>query len=197
MLTLARRPQHAGFSLVELLVVIAILGIVGAVTVTSLVRGFDNSELARSRLDALAEGQRGVANAARELRSACPLVALDSANNRAVLTIRDRTAVGSVDHYLLELIDGGRTLVRQEVDAPSFAATDVGGPFVLARGLTPTPSTTVLQMRGTNPSTGTYGDVSDPVLAEEVRIRLELPTDNGVEPFETTVQLRNRGATGC
>lgn len=64
------REAEDGFSLVELLVVIAISGIVGAVTLTGLVRGLQTGAMADERIEAFTDLQRASERITRDLRRA-------------------------------------------------------------------------------------------------------------------------------
>jgi prepilin-type N-terminal cleavage/methylation domain-containing protein len=82
------REREEGFTLVELLVVMLIFGVIGGVVTTSLVRGLRTSHHVQSRIEAMAELQRGAERIARELRAACPVVEL-GASTVEVTVLRD------------------------------------------------------------------------------------------------------------
>lgn len=63
-----RESDESGFSLVELLVVVLILGIVGAMTLTSLVQGMRTTDRIEARIQASTDLQRAAERIARDLR---------------------------------------------------------------------------------------------------------------------------------
>lgn len=66
--TTAAHRSEAGFTLVELLVVMLILGIVGGITMTSLVRGMDTSNRVSARVETLTQLEMTAQRLSREVR---------------------------------------------------------------------------------------------------------------------------------
>lgn len=65
--------REAGVSLLEVIIAMLVFGVVGSVVASSVIQGFESTSLAQSRVEALADLQRGVERVSRELRAACPV----------------------------------------------------------------------------------------------------------------------------
>lgn len=121
-----------GFTLVELLVTITLLSVVGAVTVTGLVRSFAAVDTAEQRIEAFSELQITLERTARELRAADPILP-GFTQTQASMHVRRN---GVCTRFDLGLSGGVLTLGRavSTDDCVTFAAattqvlaTDVSG----------------------------------------------------------------------
>lgn len=100
------RPRLAGsdgFTLVELLVVILIMGLVGGFTVQALVQGYQTSSDVQGRLDTQAELQNVQIAVTRQLRAACPSIAIGAYDT----TVQVRQSNGDVERFRFHLPTGG------------------------------------------------------------------------------------------
>lgn len=111
---------EAGFTLVELLVVMLIMGIVGAFTMSSLVRGLQVSNDADLRIQALTDLQQSGQRVSRELRMACLVSTADPD-----VVVLDLLRDGRRYRYRIEVTTEG--VLQADVDsvAPDGATTDV------------------------------------------------------------------------
>lgn len=207
--------REEGFSLIELLVVMLILGVVGAVTLTGLVRGMRTSEHVQARTDALVELERAGQRLERELRrgmwstsltpsgsqpKGCVVPAVNNAGNASSLRGNDLSLValhsGERYRYRITLADGVVRMAEARWDGtgwdPIADRVVIAGVTNAAHGI---PLLTYLGADGEQlvPSVGEYTNLH---IAQLRKYRLRLRLDvRGEEPIElsTLVAPRNGG----
>lgn len=143
---MTRSRGEAGFTLVELLVVLTLLGVIGSIVTSGLVQSMRVTRESQTRIEAMAELQRGAERMGRELRAACPLTGADPSDVRLVVARdgtrfehRFRLSGGAVTHRVVEDPDGTPTTVQPErVLVPAVDTTLTRFTYLDADGLVAT-----------------------------------------------------------
>lgn len=172
------RRDESGFTLVELLVVIVLLGAVGSVVTAGLVSAMRHTQESQQRIEAMAELQRSAERITRELRAACPVMAIDPEDVTVAIERDGQT------RYHQFYRDGDR--LRHAVKATSEE--------------TPQGASLIGQLPNDGDPLFTFlDDAGEPVdQPREVRLvrtllRRDLPQQGRTVEIETTTGLRNGG----
>lgn len=182
------RNDDRGFTLVELLVVMLLLAVIGTYVTSALITAMQNTRQTQTRIEAMAELQRGAERVARELRAACPIVGGLDANAITAAILRD----GAIEQHTF-WYDGASDTLRHSAtrrDGASWVPMFIDR--VLVRDLDPSgPVFTHYGYAGNPPA---WGQVTQRHQVRSVRLTLrrDLPEQSAVE-VETLVGLRNGG----
>jgi prepilin-type N-terminal cleavage/methylation domain-containing protein len=175
--------DESAFTLVELLVVLVLMGVVGGIVTNGLTTAMRTTRETQTRIDAMAELQRGAERISRELRAACPIVGTLAPHAVTAAIQRDGERLRHTYRF-----DAATGILSQDVvrdDAGTWTTVLDGHPLV--------------QDLLDTGATFTYLDVDAEAaaLARDVRtirlvMRRDLPEQGPIE-VETTVSLRNGG----
>lgn len=179
-MSVSRPRQEDGFTLVELLVVILLLGVVGSVVTAGLVSAMQHTRDSQERIYAMAELQRGAERITRELRAACPVMAIDDDDVTVAVQRGDQT---TYHQFYRDDSDRLRHAVKETADE-----VPTGG-NVLLSGLPDdgVPIFTYLD------DSAQEVDVARNVHVVRINLRNELPAQDQTVEVATTTSLRNGG----
>jgi prepilin-type N-terminal cleavage/methylation domain-containing protein len=172
--------REDGFTLVELLVVILLLGVVGSVVTAGLVSAMGHTRDSQERIHAMAELQRSAERITREMRAACPVMAIDDDD----VTVAIQRGGETVYHQFYRDADDR---LRHAVKENSDDAPDGGN--VLITDL-PDDGEALFTFLGDSGAVVT--DARD-VRIVRMSLRSELPAQDHTVEVETTTSLRNGG----
>jgi prepilin-type N-terminal cleavage/methylation domain-containing protein len=175
-----RRDDEGGFTLVELLVVILLLGVVGSIVTAGLVNAMQHTRNSQERIHAMAELQRGAERITRELRAACPVMAMDDDD---VTVAVQRDGETSYHQFYRDANDQLRHTVKDAADDPP------DGGNVLLSGL-PDDGVPIFTYLG---DSGQEVDLPRNVHVVRINLRNELPAQDQTVEVATTTSLRNGG----
>lgn len=198
-MSVQRRDEEEGLTLVELLVVVLLMGVVGGIAVWGAVQSMHTTAYTQARGDALAATQMSLERMSREIRAGDPLRIAEPALVAVDVRRRDEAGGTYLDHVRYEILaaeDGWvieeerwRFADASEFDAPGFVPTAADADEVSTRVL-------VRDLASGDGFSAVDADGEEVAASEAraVRIAVQREVDEDTPPIaiDTTVTIRNR-----